>query len=112
MAASRKTIEYADEFRVSQRVTLKPGDLFRVKGGPYWKSATGEKLSLASKGPFRFVRHCRRGSTEWIESLDKFGAFAPLHIAGSRRRIDSRLVARPYVVVGKKRKKKPPTAKP
>lgn len=101
---SRKaSVEYFDEYRVSQRVVLRPGDLFRAKGGPYWKSATGEKLSLTPKGPFKFIRLCRRGETEWIESLDKSGAFCPLHLSGRRKRIDSRLVTRPYVVTGKKR---------
>lgn len=100
---SRTTTEYFDEYRVSQRVVLKPGDMFRAKGGPYWKSSTGEKISLTPKGPFKFIRFCRRGDTEWIEALDKSGAFSPLHISGRRRKIDSRIVVRPYVVTGKKR---------
>lgn len=105
---SRKTTEYFDEYRVSQRVLLRPGDVFRAKGGPFWKSSTGEKISLTPKGPFKFLRYCRRGETAWIESLDKNGAFCPLHLGGRRKRIDERLIPRPYVVTGKKRR---PTAK-
>lgn len=95
--------EYFDEYRISQRVVLRPGDTFRAKGGPFWKSKSGEKVPLSSKGPYKFIRFCRRGSCEWIEARDKTGAFTPLHIAGRRKRIDARLVPRPYVITGKKR---------
>jgi hypothetical protein len=46
-----------------------------------------------------------RGAIQWIECLDKDGAFAVLHIAGKRKKIDGSLVARPYKIIGKKRKK-------
>lgn len=93
----------SESYQVSQRVVLRLGDKFRAKGGPYWKNADGSKTSMTSKGPYTFHRHCKRGSYEWIEALDKFGAFAPLHIAGRRRRIDPRIVPRPYVITSKKR---------
>lgn len=102
-----KSTEYADEYRVSQRVVLRPGDKFRVRGGPYWSAAGGVKVSLTPRGPFTFVRHCKKGAVEWIDALDKDGSYSPLHIAGKRKRIDGRLVTRPYSVTGKKRPKKP-----
>ncbi len=97
-----KTIT-SETYRVSQRVVLSPGDKFRATGGPYWKATDGSKISLKSFGPYTFHRHCQRGSLEWIEALDKAGAFCVLHIAGRRRRIDVSLVARPYRIIGKKR---------
>jgi hypothetical protein len=100
---ARKPPVVSHELRVSQRVTLRTGDKFRAKGGPYWKTKDGVRVSLASRGPYTFHRHCAQGNYEWIESLDRDGAFAPLHIAGKRRRVDPRIVPRPYVVTGKKR---------
>lgn len=97
-----KTIR-SDEYRVSQRVVLSPGDVFRATGGPYWKCATGEKVSLKARGPYRFVAHTQRGSCECIEALDKNGQHCVLHVAGRRRRIDGCLVPRPYRITGKKR---------
>ena len=78
---ARKPPVVSQEFRVSQRVTLRTGDKFRAKGGPYWKTSDGVHISLASHGPYTFHRHCAQGNYEWIESLDRDGAFAPLHIA-------------------------------
>lgn len=104
---ARTPIVISEEFQVSARVTLRVGDKFRAKGGPYWLTKDKVRVSLSSRGPYTFHRHCRRGAYEWIEALDKDGAFAPLHIAGKRRRVDQRIVPRPYTVTGKKR----PTAK-
>jgi len=90
-------------YRVSERVTLAYGDKFKATGGPYWKLADGTKVSLKSYGPYTFHRHCVRGSLEWIEALDKNGNFTVLHVAGRRKRVDARIVARPYRITGKKR---------
>lgn len=94
---------YSEEFRVSERVLIRKGDKFKAAGGPYWRLSSGEKIPLVSKGPYTFHRHCRRGKTEWVECLDKFGAFAVLHLAGRRHRIDTSLVTRPYRITGRKR---------
>lgn len=91
------------EYRVSERVILRPGDSFRAKGGPYWKSSDGAKIRLTSTGPFRFVAYVKRGAVGWIECVDKEGCFAVLHVEGRRKRIDCSLVPRPYTITGKKR---------
>lgn len=97
-----KTIR-EDEYQVSARVVLRPGDSFRASGGPYWKSSDGQKISLRSQGPYRFVALGRRGKLAWIECFDKSGCFAVLHVEGSRRKIDGAIVPRPYRVTGTKR---------
>jgi hypothetical protein len=97
-----KTVR-TDSYRVSERVLISRGDRFTATGGPYWKSSDGSKLPLKSYGPYTFHAHVKRGAVEWIECLDKDGAFAVLHVAGRRKRIDGSLVARPYKIGSKKR---------
>lgn len=101
------TTEFSNEFRVSSRVVLRPGDVFRAKGGPLWKGAGGEKTSLAARGPFKFFRAAVRGSCRWIEATDKNGHFVVLRVSGGRwKRIDPMLIPRPYTITGKRRRKK------
>jgi hypothetical protein len=92
-----------DSYRVSERVELRPGDVFRATGGPYWKGSDGTKHRLNATGPFRFISHVSRGVAQWIEATDKCGNYCVLHLAGRRRRIDPSIVTRPYRVIGKKR---------
>jgi hypothetical protein len=92
----------SDSYRLSERVLITRGTKFRASGGPYWKTKSGEKISLSSRGPYTFHAHVKRGSVEWIECLDKDGAFAVLHLAGRRKRIDGSLVPRPYKITGRK----------
>lgn len=98
--------ERLETYRVSERVLLVRGDVFRAKGGPLWKCNDGSKISIAAKGPFLFLAFCRRGQCEWVEAIDKAGSHAVLHVGGRRRRVSPQIVAHPYVIVGKKRKKK------
>ncbi len=93
----------SDSYRVSQRVELRAGDVFRATGGPYWKSLQGTKIKLNATGPFTFISHVTRGAVEWIEATDKSKNFCVLHVAGRRRRIDASIVTRPYRILGKKR---------
>jgi hypothetical protein len=94
-----------DSYRVSERVVLTPGVVFRASGGPYYRLADGTRASLAARGPFTFVACVRRGKCVVIEALDKAGAFAPLHVEGRRRRVTPSLMPRPYVIKGTVRKK-------
>lgn len=95
-----------EEYRVSERVVLRPGVKFRAGGGPYYRLSNGERVSLAARGPFTFVRCHRRGRYVWIEATDRDGQFAPLHVAGRRRRVTSALIPRPYVIKGTVRRSK------
>jgi len=103
--------ERLETYRVSERVLLSRGDVFRAKGGPLWKCDDGTKTPLAAKGPFVFLAFCRRGQCEWVEAIDKAGAHTVLHIAGRRRRASPQIITRPYVIVGKKRPPKKVDAK-
>ncbi len=102
---------YLDSYRVGPRVVLTPGTRFRARGGPLFRLGDGTKLALAAKGPFVFVRHCKRGTCEWIEAFDRDGNFAPLHVAGRRRKVTSAMVLRPYRVTGTVRKEAAARAK-
>lgn len=93
------------EYRVSERVVLQPGDQFRASGGPYWVLENGEKVSLKAYGPYKFRAFVQRGAVGWIEATDKDGNSCVLHVVGRRRKVDTGLVPRPYVVTGKKRPK-------
>ena len=89
------------EFKVSDRVTLTPNTKFRARLGPYFKSEAGEKISMASKGPFIFISHLVRGKAEFIEAYDKLGGFCVLHIEGRTKRLTPSWVNRPYKITGR-----------
>lgn len=85
-----------DEYRVSQRVVLRPGDRFRVTGGPYWRCGDGKRLAMAERGVLTFNRAIRYGSVVLIEARSQDG-YCVLHVEGRRRsRVDPALVCRPY----------------
>jgi len=91
-------------YRVSERVTLTPGDQFRVAAGPYYRLDSGEKVPLAARGTMTFVAAHRRGQRVVIEARDSAGTVI-LHVAGRRRSPVPGLVARPYRITRKMRKK-------
>ena len=91
-------------YRVSQRVLLTPGDQFRVTAGPYYRSADGTKTPLAARGTMVFVACHRRGQRVVIEARDGAGTVM-LHVAGRRRSPVAGLVARPYRITRKLRKR-------
>ena len=85
-----------NEYRVSQRVVLRPGDRFRVTAGPYWRGQDGSRIPMAERGVVTCVRIVRRGAVVLIEALGENGCCV-LHVAGRRRnRVDPALVCRPY----------------
>lgn len=94
-------------YQLSPRVTLVPGDRFRVTGGPYYRLASGERVSMAARGTFTLlaVEQTSRGRVTLLAYGP--GGYAVLHVAGRRRSRVPGLVARPYRVkrVGSRRKK-------
>lgn len=91
-------------YRVSERVVLAPGDQFRVAAGPYYRLAGGTKVPLAARGTMTFIAAHRRGQRVTIEARDGAGTVM-LHVAGRRRSPVPGLVARPYRIVRKLRKR-------
>lgn len=89
---------------VSPRVTLTPGDQFRVTAGPYYRLAGGEKVPMAARGTMVFIAVHRRGQRVVIEARDGSGT-VHLHVAGRRRSPVAGLVARPYRITRKLRKR-------
>lgn len=87
-----------NEYQLSPRVTLRPGDQFRVTGGPYYKLASGERVSMAARGTFTLlaVEHGRGGRVQLLGYGT--GGYAVLHVAGRRRSRVPGLVARPYKI--------------
>jgi hypothetical protein len=95
-----------DEYRVSARVVLLPGDQFRVSGGPYWRLPGGERVPMATRGIVTFRQAIRRGSVVCLVASSKGEGTVVLHVAGRRRnRMMPCLVCRPYTVKSKVRKK-------
>lgn len=96
---------YENEYRVSERVVLQPGDQFRVSGGPYWRLDGGQKVPMATRGVCTFRRAIRRGRVVCLEAASNDGAVI-LHVEGRRRnRLMPALVCRPYTVKSKVRRK-------
>lgn len=93
-------------YQISPRVTLVPGDRFRVSAGPYYRLASGTKVPMAARGAFTLlaVETTTRGRVTLLAYGP--GGYAVLHVAGRRRSRVPGLVARPYRVrrVGSRRK--------
>lgn len=95
-----------DEYRVSERVVLRPGDQFRVSGGPYWRLPGGERVPMAARGVCTFRQAIRRGAVVCLVASSKGEGTVVLHVAGRRRnRMMPGLVCRPYTVKSKVRRK-------
>ena len=95
-------------YQISPRVTLVPGDKFKVSAGPYYRLASGERVSMAARGTFTLlaVEQTSRGRVTLLAYGP--GGYAVLHVAGRRRSRVPGLVARPYRVrrVGAKSRRK------
>jgi hypothetical protein len=84
-------------YRLSPRVTLQPGDTFRVAGGPYYRLADGRRVPMAARGVFRLSEVVRQRSRVYLLAYGP-GGWALLQVEGRRRSAVAGLVARPYRV--------------
>ena len=50
-------------YKVSERVTLKRGDFFKVRGGPYYIGEDGKRQSMAVRGLVVFMYPARKKTT-------------------------------------------------
>lgn len=92
-------------YQISPRVTLVPGDKFKVSAGPYYRLADGTKVSMAARGTFVLLAVEQRRGRVTLLAYGREG-YAALHVAGRRRSRVPGLVARPYRVkrAGSRRK--------
>ncbi len=70
--AQRKLQEF-DEYRYGRRSVLKPGDKFRVGGGPVYVTDDGVEHVVAERGLFKFRKYCMQGAQKWIEAYPADG---------------------------------------
>ena len=84
-------------YQISPRITLVPGDKFKVTGGPYYRLASGERVSMAAHGTFVLLAVEQRRGRVTLLAYGRDG-YAALHVAGRRRSRVPGLVARPYRV--------------
>lgn len=87
-----------NEYQISPRVTLRPGDRFKVSRGPYWRTATGDRVPMAARGTCVLVAVLRQRSKVFLLARNGEGTVV-LHVAGRRRnRMMPAMVCRPYAV--------------
>jgi hypothetical protein len=87
---------------VSERVTLRKGDIFRAKGGPYYEGSAGQKVKMAERGPFRFSAYCEQGEQKWIEAYSvREGGFTILSLTERDSLLPGSYVTRPYRICGR-----------
>lgn len=87
---------------MSERVTLRKGDIFRAKGGPYYVTDCGQKIKMAERGPFRFSAYCEQGDQKWIEAYSvREGGFTILSLTDRDSLLPGSYVTRPYHICGR-----------
>jgi hypothetical protein len=89
-----------DWVRLSERVTLQPGDKVRVSGGPYWEQVGADgsvtKTQMGERGVMVFEEYCQLGESRWVVARGRSG-YAALHIGPEERSTEvPGLVRRPY----------------
>ncbi|MCE9553857.1 MAG: hypothetical protein K8T91_10855 [Planctomycetes bacterium] len=86
------------EYRYGERGVLRPGDRFKVRGGPVYVTDEGQKIPMGEKGVHLFKRYCERGAEKWIEASSVNGSnYVILWVGKSHRSpVVAGLVRRPY----------------
>lgn len=97
---SQRKLKVWDEYRYGERGVLRPGDRFRVRGGPVYVTDQGQKIPMGERGVMSFQRYCERGAEKWIEASSVNGSsFVILWVGKSHRSpVVSNLMRRPYRV--------------
>ena len=97
------------------RSHLEKGTKFRVKGGPYWVTDSGEEVPVRARGVMTFNFAFTRGKCVFIDADSDRDGHVILHIGGERRNkmMGDKLICRPYTVTGRvtgkrRRRRKPP----
>lgn len=99
-----------DEFRFGKRGILRPGDLFRASGGPFFRGAAerGRRLirSLARPGIYQFRSYIVSRRRGWINAFHlERHSFETLYVTGLTFRSPTiaGVVNRPYRIRAVKR---------
>lgn len=70
-----------DRVRLSERVTLQPGDKVRVSGGPYWEQIGADgsvtKTRMGEQGVMVFEECCGLCQNEWVVARGGSAANGP-----------------------------------
>jgi hypothetical protein len=108
---SNRKLQTFDEYRYGPRSVLKPGDQFRVGGGPVYVTDDGVEHIVAERGTFKFRRYCEQGAQKWIEAYPAGGGGVVLLWVGKacRSPVEPNLRRKPYKirkVTGRKGKSK------
>lgn len=95
------------------RSFLEKGTKFRVKGGPYWITDSGEHIPMRARGVMTFNYAFVRGSCVFIDADSDVDGHVVLHYKGKRtnKLMAGKLVCRPYTIAGRvtgRRRRKPP----
>ena len=104
---ARRKIQDFDQYRYGQRGVLKPGDRFRVQGGPVYVTDKGVKIPMYERGVLVFRKLCIRSAAKWIEAYRANGGGFVLLWVGKSGRSPTipNLRRRPYRITGKVRPK-------
>jgi len=102
---AQRRLKFFDEYRYGKRGVLRPGDRFRVRGGPVYVTDEGQKIPMGERGLMVFKRYCERGAEKWIEAAAVGGSsFVILWVGkSSRSPVAANLIRRPYRICGKLR---------
>ena len=109
---SQRKLQTSDEYRYGPRSILKPGDRFRVSGGPVYVTDDGVEHRIAECGTFKFRRYCVQGAQKWIEAVAADGSGTVVLWVGKAGKspVEPNLKRKPYKirkVTGRLRRKKP-----
>ena len=62
----RRKLQEFDQYRYGAWSVLRPGDRFRVMGGPVYITDDGRQFPMYERGEFVFCRYWERGAQKWI----------------------------------------------
>lgn len=71
-------------WRLSPRVELRPGDRFKASGGPYYRTATGRRVSMGERGVFVLLTVIVQRSAVFLQGAKPDGSVALVYVGPSR----------------------------
>jgi hypothetical protein len=97
---SNRKLQTFDEYRYGPRSVLKPGDQFRVGGGPVYVTDDGVEHSVAERGLFKFRCYCAQGAQKWIEAYPAGGGGVVVLWVGKAGKspVEPNLQRKPYKI--------------